>query len=218
MSQQINLYSPIFRRQKRYFAAGAMLASAAVIALAAAVIALAVRMQTGALVRQAEESERQLKAALARLDALVKDDAVARRAKALQEEIRRAEARLAERERFAAAVREASAAPPGRSFSEPLAAFARQAVEGVWLTRVALSAREGVMSISGRARSAELVPAYLARLRAEPALAGHDFQTLQVATAQGREDKEAAKPALAAQLPYVEFTIAARAEAEAGKK
>ena len=56
MTQQINLYSPIFRKQKKHFSAQAMLISAAIVAGALAVLYAYSRVQTAAIVRQADDT------------------------------------------------------------------------------------------------------------------------------------------------------------------
>ena len=50
----------------------------------------------------------------------------------------------------------------------------------VWLTRVEFSEGSGELSLAGRALRADLVPAYLARLRADPSLRKQQFAQLEV--------------------------------------
>jgi hypothetical protein len=64
-----------------------------------------------------------------------------------------------------------------------LRALARVSVEGVWLTRVEFSEGSGELSLAGRAQRADLVPAYLARLRADPSLRKQEFARLDVTRA-----------------------------------
>ena len=78
-------------------------------------------------------------------------------------------------------------------YSASLRALARRSMEGVWLTRIEFAEASGELSLSGRATRAELVPAYLERLRGEQALRGQGFSRLEVTRPQ--------------KMPFVEFTL-----------
>jgi hypothetical protein len=82
-----------------------------------------------------------------------------------------------------------------------LRALARASMDGVWLTRIQFARGRGELSIAGRATRAELVPAYLERLRAEQALRGRDFSRLEVMR------PGAGKAAPAPDSRYVEFAL-----------
>lgn len=211
MSQQINLCSPIFRKQEKHFSAQAMLISAAIVAGALAALYAYSRVQTAAIVRQADEVEAQRARVLAQVIELAKGDNTLAKRKEIEDSIKRAEARLAARERLATAIPEAGSG--GQAFSDLLTALARRTMEGVWLVRVELAAADGAILLAGRARSADLIPAYLARLREEPALAGRSFGKLQVAAAAPRPGEAKARDVAA---PYVEFTLGVPVERAAG--
>jgi ABC-type thiamine transport system substrate-binding protein len=90
-----------------------------------------------------------------------------------------------------------------------LRALARASVEGVWLTRIQFTKGKSELSLAGRATRAELVPAYLERLRAEEALRGRDFSRLEVMrTSAGKADAAAAPR-------FVEFMLSSGAAAPA---
>ena len=67
-----------------------------------------------------------------------------------------------------------------RGVSEYFRAFARQSVEGLWLTGFTLAGAGNDISIEGRTLRADLVPIYIQRLSKEDALRGHRFATLSV--------------------------------------
>ena len=50
----------------------------------------------------------------------------------------------------------------------------------MWLTRIQLAEGSGELSLSGKATRADLVPAYLERLRSEQALGGQTFSRVEV--------------------------------------
>ncbi|MGH8704850.1 MAG: PilN domain-containing protein [Burkholderiales bacterium] len=207
MSRQINLYSPIFRKQKKHFSLSAMLISAAIVASGVVILYAYARVQTAAVARQSAAIETQLKTALAQLNTLSQDKTLVEKRKRIEDELKSAQAKLAAAEQLAAAIPEAGAAG-GAGFSGVLTAFARRTVDGVWLTRIAVTSDEDGMTIAGRARSADLVPRYLARLREEEALSGRSFAKLQISTpaAAQRPDSRAVA------APYVEFTLWSSAE------
>jgi hypothetical protein len=194
MSQQINLYSPIFRKQSKVFSAKTMLQGLALMAVAVGVFYYIVALQTSLLEVRAAESSRQLHAEIERLKAYGTREPAGERAKALAERRKALEASLAS---HAEALKAFDAGALGRTegYAEPLRALARRSMEGVWLTRIEFAEAGGELSLTGRATRPELVPAYLERLRGEQALFGQAFSKLEVT----RPAKE----------PYVEFTLSA---------
>lgn len=196
MSQQINLYSPIFRKQTKVFSATTMLQGLGLIVLVVAVFYYYMSAQSSLLELRAAESGRQLKSELERLKVYGASDSPAERVKALAERKKALEDTLASQGQALQALKEGSF---GRNegYSGMLRALARVSVEGVWLTRVEFSEGSGELSLAGRALRADLVPAYLARLRAEPSLRKQEFARLEVTRAA---------PA------FVEFTLSSGGE------
>ena len=182
MSQQINLYSPIFRKQTKVFSAITMLQGLGLIVLVVAVFYYYMSAQSSLLELRAAESGRQLKSELERLKVYGASDSPAERVKALAERKKALEDTLASQGQALQALKEGSF---GRNegYSAMLRALARVSVEGVWLTRVEFSEGSGELSLAGRALRADLVPAYLARLRADPSLRKQEFARLEVTRA-----------------------------------
>jgi Tfp pilus assembly protein PilN len=194
MSQQINLYAPIFRKQTKVFSATTMLQGVGLIVLVVAVFFYYIAMQTSILEIRASDASRQLQSELARLKAYGLGDSPAERAKALAERKKALEASLASQNQAASAF-ESSGLGRDEGYADPLRALARVSMDGVWLTRVEFTeARE--LSLSGRARSPELVAAYLQRLRSEKALRSQEFAHLEVTRPKA---------------PYVEFVLSSGA-------
>ena len=211
MSQQINLYSPIFRKQSKVFSANTMLQGVALIVIVVTVFYYVLSLQTSLLEIRAAESSRQLKSELERLKAYGVSEAPADRAKALGERRKTLEASLAAQKQAFDAF---AAGGVGRSegYAAMLRAFARVSMDGVWLTRIQVAEGSGELSIFGKATRAELVPAYLERLRSEPALREQTFNRLEVT----RPAPVAAAPgAPAAALLPVEFILASDVEGRA---
>lgn len=176
MSQQINLYSPLFRKQKKPFTAAAMLQSmAGVLALLAVFYGVAY-YQARAAERQANELGRRLAAALEQLKkggvpASATDE------KALDARIAELEAKARMNEQLLARTAQSA---ERTAYIEPLRALARQRLEGVWLTTIQLEGDAGELSLAGRALHAGLVARYVERLGKDPAMRGRHFSALQI--------------------------------------
>jgi Tfp pilus assembly protein PilN len=178
-----------------------MLQGLVLIAVVVGVFFYTISLQTSLLEIRATESGRTLKAEVERLKAYGVSEAPAERAKVLAERKKALETELAAQ---AQALEAFEAGGLGRTegYSALLRALARRSMEGVWLTRIEFAEAGGELSLAGRASRAELVPAYLERLRAEEGLRGHAFSRLEVT-----------RPA---NMPFVEFTLSSE-EAESSK-
>ncbi len=179
MKQQVNLYQPIFRRERRVFSARAMLASIGVVLVGLLLIYGYGRWQTYQLGTELARVEDQRRAATERLTGLEGVIPARGRSQLLESEIARLEREL-ERKRRVAAALEAGALGNTRGFSSYLTALARQRVDGLWLT--GLRVREGGerLVLTGRALSPERVPVLVQRLADEDAFAGLHFDTLEM--------------------------------------
>lgn len=178
MYQQINLYQPIFRKQRQIFSAVTMLQSIAVVAAALlAIYAYGWRnvTQLEAEVTRLEGREATYAAQLARVDPSL---TAGRRAE-VDAELARLGATLEGQRRLVDLLREQ---PLGRAegFSEYLAALGRQHTPQLWLTSFAVNGGTGAIELAGRSVSAELVPEYLQRLARESALVGQRFDRLEI--------------------------------------
>jgi Fimbrial assembly protein (PilN) len=203
MSQQINLYSPIFRKQTKVFSATTMLQGVALMVLVIAVFYYYVATQSALLEIRAAESSRQLKSELERLKVYGARESPADRAKAFTERKTTLEARIAAQSKALEALN-AGALGRAEGYSGVLRALARVSVEGVWLTRVQFSEGAGELSLSGRALRADLVPAYLERLRGEAVLRTQGFSVLEVTRPPAKAPAPGAVPA----PTFVEFALA----------
>jgi hypothetical protein len=203
MSQQINLYSPIFRKQQKVFSATTMLQGVLLIVVVVGVFYYTVSLQSSLLEIRAADSSRQLQGELERLKAYGVRESPADRAKALGDRKKALEAGLAS-QTLALKAFESGALGRTEGYAPLLRALARVSVEGVWLTRIQVADGSGELSLAGRAMRAELVPVYLERLRSEEALRAQTFSRLEVT--------RVAAPAAKA---FVEFALFAGDEAPA---
>lgn len=179
MSQQINLYSPLFRKQKKVFSAVAIAQAIGLVVLCIAVFYFYVAAQTTLLEIRTADSGRQLRSDLERLKVSASSESPEVRARTLSERKRKLETALAERAQALQAM-ESGALGRTEGYAAVLRALARLSMEGVWLTRVQFSDESGEASITGRALRPGLVPAYLERLRSEERLRGQQFASLEI--------------------------------------
>ena len=206
MSQQINLYSPLFRKQKKVFSGVAMAQATALVVVGVLAFYAYVSLQSSLLEIRVVDSGQQVRAEIERLKVYSATESPEVRAKALAEQKKKLEAALAERTRTAQALAESGL---GRSdgYSGSLRALARLSMQGVWLTRVQFADKEGEVAIVGRATHPELVASYLERLRKEEALRGQAFSRLEIR-----------RPATPERAGVVEFTLSSSGPAPQGKK
>ena len=196
MSQQLNLFNPVFLKQKKYFSSRTMLLSVGILLLAFVLIYSVQLAQLSGFKKQLEEANAQYRTTQ---EQLTKFAAAAKRtpSQALEDEVARLEAQLSAQNLLLEKL-DSGELGNTEGFSAYLAALARQTLPGVWLTGFSANGIEGPQSIRGRMLRPELLPTYLRMLNKESALRGHGFSELQLST---REEKSAPGPS------YVEFTL-----------
>lgn len=205
MSQQVNLFNPLFLRQEKYFSARTMLQSLGLIALGLVVLYAYALLQTRDLQRLAADYGRQL---AVQRDQFVKLGGEGR-SKLLEAEV----ARLAADQRARRAVLDAMQGGEfGNTdgFSRYFAAFGRRAMRGVWLTGFSVAESGNELRIRGRVLYADLVPAYLKALNQEEVMRGRLVTELKlVARDETATRRGAAAAAGAGPDRYVEFDLSA---------
>lgn len=177
--QQINLYQPIFRKEKKVFSAIAMLQVTALVFLI--LTAMAVYSWWSLQPFQAEidriTAERQ------KLDKQIKNlkQEVAKntRSQLLEDELRRIKAELARKRRIQSVLNQGSFGNK-KGFSSIWEGLARQHVNGLWLTGIKVQNGGQRLSLEGKTISAELVPIYIQKLSTEAAFSGISFNVLDL--------------------------------------
>jgi hypothetical protein len=196
MSQQINLYDPIFLKKEKHFSARTIAQALGVMAVALVAFYVYALVQTRAAERGVGELGNQVAAQRDQLVQLTPKLSPEGRSRALEAEVARLEAEVAARQTMLALLGTGQLGNT-TGFSEFLAALGRQAVPGVWLTGLSIGESGNDFQVHGRALRPELVPAYLQALNSEPMMRGR----------QVTEMKLAAKSAPPRQ--FVEFTVTA---------
>ncbi len=188
MRQQINLYQPIFREQRRIFSSRTIALAIAVISLALAALWGYGTWKVGRLEREVAQIARDDKARATNLAngsaafaAQSNPAEIEARIKALSEQL--------DRQARALNALRSGAAGSTDGFAARLEALARRHVDGLWLEQLAFGGGGHSMSVSGSTIDSRLLPRYLEELQEEPALAGARFDKVEIA-----EPKDAVLP------------------------
>ena len=178
MSQQINLYHPIFRKEKKKFSARAMAQAGGAIVAGVVVLYGFNAWQLRGLRAELKQAEAQQATAANRLDELTRRLGV----KGGKSELARLRDEVTARERLRALLAQGGIGN-SKGYSDFFVALARQHLNGLWLTRLDIGGGGDNMVLEGRSVLPDLVPRYMQRLSTERALAGRDFQVFRLARA-----------------------------------
>jgi hypothetical protein len=206
VSQQINLFNPIFLKQKKIFGAVPMLQALGVIVLGVLAMSWFAQQRVGELRQRAASGQALVAGREARLNKATADFAPRQRSAALQVEVTAAEAQLSSLHQVEA-VLHGGALGNTAGYAEYFRAFARQNVNGLWLTGLSIVGAGNDIGVQGRAMQATLIPDYIARLTAEKIMSGKTFGSLQIDrptldnAAAPASTPAAAAPPSAASLP-----------------
>jgi hypothetical protein len=179
VSQQINLFNPIFRKQKKYFSSVAMLQALGIICLACALLAGDAARRMLSLKAQAAATDAKLLARQERLAAFRVQFAPRQKSATLAGDIKLAQDELDMLSAAAATVARGDIGDT-RGFSDYFRAFARQSVDGLWLTGLHIGAGGAQLGVQGNALQPELVPQYMRRLASESVMRGKSFASLEI--------------------------------------
>lgn len=204
MSQQINLFNPLYLRKEKYFSARTMLQSIGLIALGLAALYAYALMQTRELERVSGDYGRQL---AAQRDQFIKLGGQGR-SKLLEAEVARLEADLRARGAVLAMV-QGGEFGNADGFSRYFAAFGRHAMRGVWLTGFSVGESGNELKIRGRVLYPDLVPAYLKALNDEDVMRGRLVTELKLVARDESGARRGSAPAAAGPERFVEFDLSA---------
>jgi hypothetical protein len=206
--QYVNLLAPAFRKPRVQLSLARSLALAVIAALVMGLLMAHDQARVNGLREELASAQSLLKAQNVHTGRL-KGEGAQQGAGALDAEIQRLEAAL-KTARDSMNVLEGGALGNREGFARYMQAFARQALDGLWLTGFTV-AGSGEVAIEGRVLRPELVPAYIQRLNAEPVLKGREFSALELrrpppAATPGGE----AAPAKSETPRFLEFALSTR--------
>ncbi len=208
MSQQINLYNPLFLKQEKHFSARTMAQALGVIALAIAALYAYAKLESTKAEHTAQKQREYLAAQRDQLVKLAAQLVTQGISKSLEAEVARIDAEVKARQATLDALNTGELGNTA-GFSDFLAAFGRRAMHGVWLTRFSIGDAGNELVVTGRALQADLVPAYLGALNGESMMRGRRVVEMRLAAHESRPAPGA--PAALNPQPeqYVEFTFVA---------
>ncbi len=111
--------------------------------------------------------------------------------KALLDEISQLEQKEVMQQQILQTVNQSSASPE-KGYAALMRAFAKQSMDGLWLTSFTYDSKTEKLNISGRSLQADFVPEYISRLGSEPALKGKLFSALNMRLPKAEDQKIAA--------------------------
>ena len=179
MSQQINLFNPAFRKQREWFAATMLVQALAALALIMVGVYGYQYWQTVLLENRIITGAASLAQEQAKLGKVAAEHAPHQKNAALEEQVREMERQLKGEEAVLEVLQSGSLGNT-QGYSGYMRAFARQAVNGLWLTEFGIKGAGKEMLLGGRTLRPELVPAYIQRLNQEAATQGRDFSALEM--------------------------------------
>lgn len=190
MKQQVNLYQPMFRRQRRVFSPVAMLQVLAVVFGALLAIYGYGQWQLARLGAELERLEARRVEAEQHTAALEQRYPPPQADAKLEAEVHRLGREVARKERLLAALSE-GAFGNSTGFSAHLRSLARSQVQGLWLNGFVLAAGGTEVALRGYALQPELVPVYLQRLAEQAPFKGRAFSELDIRHVAGTPPRAA---------------------------
>jgi len=209
MSQQINLFNPIFLKQKKYFSVVTMVQALGLIVVGSALFYGYAWYQVRALDKQTQEMAKHYEAEQKRLINYANEFSPQRANQLLNEELQALELQANAQSTLLNTLK-SGAIGNTQGYSEYMRAFARQSVSGLWLTGFEINGDGAQMSLQGATAGPQLLPAYIQRLSQEPVMKGKSFATLRMAQPKEVADKSVVRS-------YVEFNLQSVPASEGAK-
>jgi len=208
MAQQINLFNPELSPKREVLTAGLMAGIILVFALLLGVYGWSLAQQADKLSRQRDDWVQRVQNEQNRLVQVTQQNPPRVASLTLPIEIKTAEEKLHDREKAFEMLRNGMLGS-GSGFSTLLQGFARQSVNGLWLTGISSNGAGDQMRISGRALFPELISQYISQLSTEPVLSGRKFTTFEIRQPKQDDVKDPKAVAVTMAPAYIEFALAA---------
>jgi len=209
VSQQINLFNPIFLKQKKYFSVVTMLQALVLILLGSVLVYGYAQYEVQQLQEQSAEATRRFEDAQNRLTRYAAEYSPQQANLLLQEQLKKTETDLAAQQELINTLK-SGAIGNTQGYSPYMRAFARQVVPGLWLTAFSITGDGAQMSLSGGVLNPGLLPEYIRRLDREEIMYGKTFASLQMSKPKAKGEQPAVSR-------YVEFTLQSVETGEAPK-
>lgn len=214
MTQQINLFDPNLQRQRDWLALGNVVAAGVLMVVAVGVLGSWIRQEVPSLTAQIAASATQVQSLRDQMTALGQQVANRKPNPQVEQEIGAARLMLEARSEVVAVMKQ-RLGPDSAAFADYLRGFARQSVNGLWLTGFALDSASGGMEIQGRTLDPALLPEYIRRLNQEAVFQGRAFAALKLVEGKPLALPDAAStspatpatPVVTSRAPWHEFML-----------
>lgn len=217
MSQQINLFNPIYLKQRKVFTLVPMSEAVGIILVGALALAGYGKYRANAADRNVARINAELAAKQGRLTSVNSEFSPRQKDQQIIAQLAETEARLKSLTEVEHILQQGDLGNT-QGYAEYFRALARQHVDGLWLTGVAITGAGSDIAVQGRAMQAPLIANYIARLTAEHIMRGKTFSSLAinrpppvapVASAEpaAGSGTVADKPATPAVSPFVDFSL-----------
>ncbi len=208
MSQNINLFSPAFRKQRQVLTLATVVQCLGIMLVALFGYQYYLQQKVNGLATELASAEGLLKSQRSHLERLKGKPGATKLDAQLDADIARYENELKLARESVEALK-GGAFGNQRGFAEYLRAFSRQSVNGLWLTGFTI-AGSGELEIRGRVLSPDLVPSYIQRLNQEKVLAGRSFARLEMSRPKAEPVADKSKDAKkTGRVPrFLEFSLA----------
>jgi Fimbrial assembly protein (PilN) len=216
MSQQINLFNPIFMKQRKYFSLLAMLQALGMIIAGSLIFYGYAVYQVDQLKLQSEENTKRYNAEQLRLARSLTEFSPQQANQLLQDEVQYLGKQAAEQNELIETLK-SGVLGNTTGYSEYMRAFSRQVVQGLWLTGFKVTGDAAQISLRGGVVNPELLPVYIQRLGRERIMQGKTFSTLKMQQSKADEGVGAGQVPVSSARRYVEFTLYSGPDSEAKK-
>lgn len=179
MSQQVNLYQPIFRKEEKKFSTSAMLQAVGMVAIGIVLLYGYSWWHINSLREELKRAQQNQAAASKRLAEVTEKFGHRASGASLDDQIVRLEREVVAKQRMQE-ILQRGVFSNTRGFSDYFVSLARQHIAGVWLTGFDITGAAEQVSLSGRSTNPELVPRYMQRLSSEKTLSGIEFRVFQM--------------------------------------
>ena len=216
MSQQINLFNPVFMKQRKYFSLLTMLQGLGMVIAGSLIFYGYAIYQVDQLKRQADENNKRYIAEQTRLTGFVAEFSPQHSMQLLQNEVQHLDRQVAEQDRIIETLK-SGAVGNTTGYSEYMRAFSRQVVHGLWLTGFKVTGDAAQISLSGGVVNPQLLPVYIQRLGRERIMKGKTFSTLKMQQSRDDQAGGGVKAKASHARRYIEFTLYSSPNKEADK-
>ena len=179
MNQQVNLYLPIFRRQKKILSALTIVQISSIFFFVFCAIYIYGEIRLNSFEGQLIELESNLGVLSEEVTKLQRQATDDSGSQLLENEIARLTNELSNRQRIQGLLSNRILGNTN-GLSAYLEVIARQHVQGTWLTSISIAEGGAALSLKGRTLTSELVPMYLDRLATESLLNGMSFNVMEM--------------------------------------